>query len=40
MANSGASQPRRCDMGLQGGFNVLAIGMSFGFVILVVLGTF
>jgi hypothetical protein len=38
--NSKASQPRRCGMSLQGSFNVLAIGLSFGFVILVVLGTF
>lgn len=39
-ANSRASRSRRCDMGLQGSINLLAVGLSFGFVILVVLGTF
>lgn len=38
--NSRASRFRRCDMGLQGSINLLAVGLSFGFVILVVLGTF
>ncbi len=30
----------RCSIRLQGGLNALAVGLSFGFVILVVLGSF